>query len=165
MKEEQESAFTNQYCSWTKVSFKEKKKEKEIFLKPNDNSSLKPMLCSCLAFHSQEDILLKGKEREKQVMSGESKGVTRLNKVMIAECCYRLVLKGDKKLLLMKQTSGLHWKVIATSGLVVEWWLIDNLTKKVPRNDKEVSNLPVKDWNLLNFHFFLMESWYTNLCC
>ena len=30
-------------------------------------------------------------------MSGESKGVTRLNKVMIAECCYRLVLKGDKK--------------------------------------------------------------------
>ena len=36
-------------------------------------------------------------EREKQVMSGESKGVTRLNKVMIAECCYRLVLKGDKK--------------------------------------------------------------------
>ena len=42
--------------------------------------------------------MLKGKEREKQVMSGESKGVTRLNKVMIAECCYRLVLKGDKKL-------------------------------------------------------------------
>ena len=25
-----------------------------------------------------------------------------------------------RKLLLMKQTSGLHWKVIATSGLVVE---------------------------------------------
>ena len=35
-------------------------------------------------------------EREKQVMSGESKGVTRLNKVMIAECCYRLVLNQRK---------------------------------------------------------------------
>ena len=32
-------------------------------LKPNDNSSLKPMLCSCLAFHSQEDILVM-KEKE-----------------------------------------------------------------------------------------------------
>ena len=45
MKEEQESAFTNQYCSWTKVSFKEKKeklieyllviKEKELWIIKN----------------------------------------------------------------------------------------------------------------------------------
>ena len=59
MKEEQESAFTNQYCSWTK----------------------------------QHPVI----EREKQVMSGESKGVTRLNKVMIAECCYRKYAKENEE--------------------------------------------------------------------
>ena len=41
MKEEQESAFTNQYCSWTKVSFKEKKEKETKSWKERRSYSVK----------------------------------------------------------------------------------------------------------------------------
>ena len=58
-------------------------------------------------------IMLQSVEREAKAFCYSLKG--KLDKHLPVElaCDYR-------KLLLMKQTSGLHWKVIATSGLVVE---------------------------------------------
>ena len=71
------------------------------------------MSFSCEGFwdHWREILELPLKQRHE--LEVQKKG--KLDKHLPVElaCDYR-------KLLLMKQTSGLHWKVIATSGLVVE---------------------------------------------